>query len=252
MYVDETGDTGLVGSPTRYFLLSGLVIHAFRWKPVLDGLVAFRRDIKIRFGLRLREEIHAAHLLNKPGPLARIPKHQRLEILRRYADHLAGTADFSVINVLVDKQGKAPTYSVFDNAWQALIQRFENTISARNFPGPSSAHDRGILFPDATDQHRLNVLLRKMRVYNPITNQAQYGAGFRNLMLRTIVEDANFRDSASSYFVQSADLCSFLMYQAIAPSAFMKKKGGANYYRRLDPILCKVAAPGNPRGVVRL
>jgi hypothetical protein len=27
MYVDESGDPGLVGSPTRYFTLSGLVIH---------------------------------------------------------------------------------------------------------------------------------------------------------------------------------------------------------------------------------
>ena len=27
MYVDESGDVGLVGSPTRYFVLVGLVVH---------------------------------------------------------------------------------------------------------------------------------------------------------------------------------------------------------------------------------
>ena len=27
MYVDESGDAGLVGSPTRYFVLTGLVVH---------------------------------------------------------------------------------------------------------------------------------------------------------------------------------------------------------------------------------
>jgi len=27
MYVDESGDPGLVGSPTEHFLLTGLVVH---------------------------------------------------------------------------------------------------------------------------------------------------------------------------------------------------------------------------------
>jgi hypothetical protein len=146
MYVDESGDAGLERSPTRYFVLSGLVIHELRWKPLIEELISFRRDIKARFGFKLREEIHAGKMLTSPGDLARIPKHQRLEILRRYADILAGFPDLSVINVVVDKQNKPPDYLVFEMAWQALIQRFENTISARNFPGPRYADERGMLF----------------------------------------------------------------------------------------------------------
>ena len=237
MYVDESGDSGMTRSPTRYFVLSGLVIHELRWKSLIDELISFRRHIKTRFGFKLREEIHAGKMLTSPGELARIPKHQRLEILRCYADILAGFPDLSVINIVVDKQNKAPEYPVFEMAWQALIQRFENTISARNFPGPRYADERGMLFPDATDQKKLNLILRRMRNYNPVTNQGQHGPGFRNLQLRTIIEDANFRDSAVSYLIQSADLCAFLLYQQLAPSLYIRKKSGQNYFNRLDPIV---------------
>ena len=252
MYIDESGDAGLNGSPTRYFVLSGLVVHELRWKALIDELIAFRRDIKARFGFKLREEMHAGKMLTSPGDLARIPKHQRLEILRLYADFLAGFPDLSLIHVVVDKQGKSPDYPVFDKAWQALIQRFENTISARNFPGPHHNDERGMLFPDATDQKKLNQLLRRMRNYNPVANQLQHGPGYRNLQVRTIIEDANFRDSATSYLIQSADLSAFLLYQSLAPSAYMRKKSGQNYFKRLDPVLCRQASPRDPQGIVRL
>jgi hypothetical protein len=39
----------------------------------------------------VREEIHSGILLSRPDKLARIPKHQRLEILRRLAEFLAAT-----------------------------------------------------------------------------------------------------------------------------------------------------------------
>lgn len=109
-----------------------------------------------------------------------------------------------------------------------------------------------MLFPDATDQKKLNALLRQMRNYNPVTNQAQHGPGYRNLQLRTVIEDANFRDSATSYLIQSADLCAFLLYQQLAPSSYMKKKSGQNFFNRLHPILCRQASPRDPNGIVRL
>ena len=109
MYADESGDIGLTGSPTRYFVLTGLVLHELRWRQTLDELIAFRRELKADFGLKLREEIHASPMLSKPGNLVRIPKHQRLEILRRYADKLASMPDLSLICVVVDKANKPAT-----------------------------------------------------------------------------------------------------------------------------------------------
>ncbi len=126
MYLDESGDPGMVNSPTRYFALSGLVIHELRWKSYLDELVTFRRDLKQRFGLKLREEIHAGAMLTRPGGLNRIAKHRRLEIIRRSADQLASMPELNVVNVLADKQGKHPNRQV-DAAPSGMDENHDTT-----------------------------------------------------------------------------------------------------------------------------
>ena len=67
-----------------------------------------------------------------------------------------------------------------------------------------------------------------------------------------IIEYPSFRDSAESYFVQVADLIAFLLYQEIAPSAYMHKAGGQSYFRRLAPLLLAQASNRDLRGIVRL
>jgi hypothetical protein len=36
MYVDESGDSGLINSPTRYFVRTGIVLHDLRWHDALN------------------------------------------------------------------------------------------------------------------------------------------------------------------------------------------------------------------------
>jgi hypothetical protein len=243
MYVDESGDPGTRNSPTRYFVLTGLVIHELRWKETLEELVNFRKSIRDQFGIKLRDEIHAAKLITSPGNLATIKRNDRLAILRKYADLLSEIPDLNIINVVIDKNGR--TNDVFEAAWKYLIQRFENTISRRNFPGPANADERGMIFPDSTDVNKLRKLIRKMRQYNPIPN------GPSNMRLSKIIEDPNFRDSRETYFIQSADVASYLLYQHLAPNAYMKSKSGHNYFFRLDSVLCKHASNTDPHGIVR-
>jgi hypothetical protein len=139
MYADESGDPGLINSPTRYFVLSGLVFHELRWHSTLNRLIEFRKRMRNTQGLKLREEIHAGAMLTSPRDLLRIKKHQRLAIIRALLSEIAQLEDVSLINVLVDKRGKPDGYDVFGTAWSALIQRLENTIGHRNFPGPAKA-----------------------------------------------------------------------------------------------------------------
>lgn len=72
LYVDESGDTGLLNSPTNYYILSVLVIHESSWSELLANLVTFRRYLRDKFGLKLRDEIHCNEMINKPGDLVRI------------------------------------------------------------------------------------------------------------------------------------------------------------------------------------
>lgn len=254
MYVDESGDSGLVNSPTRYFVLSGLVMHELRWQAHLDHLINFRQTLRQTYGLRLREEFHAGAMLTRPGTeLTRITKHHRLAMIRHFADYLAGMTELSIINIVIDKQTKTGNYDVFEMAWKALIQRFENTLSHHNFPGPRNADDRGLLLCDHTEDKKVRTVMRRMRKFNPVPHHPLHPAtGQRNIPLLTIVEDPNFRDSIHSFFIQAVDLAAFLIYQSLAPNSYMRRNSGQNYYRRLSPILCRHASRTDPHGIVRL
>jgi len=252
MYVDESGDSGLVNSPTDHFVLTGLVIHELRWRDALHTLIDFRRRMKSKFALGVRNELHASAMMSRPGKLVAIKKHDRLAIIRDFADHLATLTDLNLLTVIVDKTTKSPGYDVFGMAWRALLQRFENTLSHHNFRGPANPDERGVLFPDHTDDKKLTALLRRMRYWNPVPHQSAFGSGYRNLSIQHIIEDPNFRDSGHSYFIQAVDLAAYLVYQGLAPSTYMRRKAGHNYYKRLDPIFCTVASTSDPRGLVRL
>lgn len=251
MYVDESGDCGLQGSPSRFFALTGVVLHELRWKSSLEQLLNFRRRMKNAFGLKLREEIHASAFITRPGDLVRIRRNERLTILRFFIDELAAMNDVSIINVLVDKSTKNASYDVFENAWRALIQRFENTLRYRNLPGPMNSDERGMIMPDDTDNKKLRRLLRRMRRYNPIPNQAWRGVGFRDMPVEIVIEDPNFRQSQDSYFIQAADVAAYALYQRHDPNVYIRKKGAVKYFERLEPVLCKKAS-SDPLGIVRL
>jgi hypothetical protein len=251
IYVDESGDAGLTNSPTRYFVLSGLVIHESKWRDTLTALINFRLGLRSKFGLLLREEIHAGAMLSHPGKMVRIKKNDRLTIIRHLLDEVAALSDFRVVSVRIDKQGKPDGYDVFENAWRVLIQRFENTLTHQNFPG-CQLTDHGIIFCDETDAVTLRNVYRKMRVFNPIPNDQFHGIGYRQMPLTKIIEDPSVRNSEHSYFIQAVDAVAWATYQRSAPSSYVRQKGAKNYFRRLDPVLLKVATRHNQFGIVEL
>ncbi len=252
IYVDEAGDFGLEKTQTQYLALSGLVIHELRWNQYLDRLVAFRKKMKNDFGLKLREEIHGARYITRSKEFSRIKKHNRLAIIRQFTNEVANLEDINIINVLVDKKDKKPPYDVFEKSWDALLQRFENTIKYHNFPGPQNAEEKGIIISDNTINEKLKRLIRKKRRYNPVPFRKDSGLGSRDLKMEYIIEDPNFRDSRDSYFIQAADLAAFLLYQYHTPNIYMKNSGARKYFERLDPVLCKYASSGNNFGIVYL
>jgi hypothetical protein len=243
MYVDESGDPGLINSPTRYFTLTGMVVHELRWHEALSRLNSFRQNMRKQFGLQMSEEIHAGVMLSRPGNLIRIKRNDRLTIIRLFLDELAKMKFLNLINVRVDKQGKPSGYDPFERAWEALIQRFENTLKWRNFPGPWLTEDIGVIFSDAANEAALRRLYRRMRVYNPVPNmRSRFTGGYRQLPLSRIAEDPNIRHSHHSYFIQAADAASFALYQWYAPSKYIRQKGARNYLLRLRPVLCLKAS----------
>jgi len=250
MYVDESGDTGLINSPTTHFALSGVVIHESHWRQFTTQMVAFRKALKAAYGLPIRTELHASDFIKTP-PIVGMPRHIRLAILRNLLDELAKMPFISITNVIVNKVGKPAGYDVFTHAWQALFQRFENTLKYGNFPG-GHRNDYGLVLTDATDGKKLQQMVRRMAVYNPVPNQAWAGPGYRNMPILRIIEDPYPKDSKDSYFIQACDVAAYFVMQRSRPNSFVKKQGAQRYITRLLPVLNTRATGTNALGIVEL
>ncbi len=245
MYVDESGDTGLTGSVGRYFCLTGLVVHEARWRDFIAQLLEFRKVMRRVYGLPVRGEIHASVFINSRA--YDLERHIRLAILRNTLDELAKMDFISFTNVVVDKQGKAADYNVFENAWKTLFQRFENTLRYGNFPG-RHGNDHGIVITDATAGHLLTSLMRRMAVYNPIPSSI--GLGSRNLPITRIVEDPHSKDSAVSLPIQMCDVVAYFLYQRFTPNQYIRRSRAGAYFDRLEPVLNKRASRVGDMGIV--
>lgn len=253
MYVDESGDTGLLsnGSPTRYFILSAIVIHESSWYALLQNIISFRRNLKATKGVLMREEIHATPFISRPGNLVRLRRNDRLDILKKCLDWVASNSDISVITVAVDKQNKT-TDHIFELAWERLIQRFENTIVKRNFPHSSQKTDEyGMIISDNTDNRKLKGVIRKMRRHNPIPNNSGiFTSGYRNLKITKVIEDPFLKDSSDSYFHQMVDVIAYFAKQHFEPNEYIRRKGATNFYERLLPVINPYVSTGRLHIVV--
>jgi hypothetical protein len=230
--------------------MSGLVIHESRWRDFVDQIATFRKTMRTVHGLPTRTEIHAAHFIKSP-PIANMQRHVRLAILRNFIDELSKLDYISITNVIVNKANKLLNYDVFTNAWQALFQRFENTLSYGKFPG-AHRNDRGLVLTDATDGRKLQRMVRRMAVHNPIPHMAWAGQGYRNIPLLRIIEDPHPKDSKDSYFIQACDTAAYFLLQKFKPNSFIRRSGGQHYLNRLAPVLNRRASNTNGFGIVTL
>jgi Protein of unknown function (DUF3800) len=254
MYVDETGDSGLRGSPTTHFALSGLVVHETRWREFINFLIAFRKTLRSVYALPVRREIHSAEFLN--GRIhavggAVLGRHTKLAILRNTLDELAKINFISITNVVVSKAGKPLDYDVFSAAWATLFQRFENTLIHGNFPG-GFRNDYGIIITDATAGKKLALMVRKMAVFNYIPNDGRLGQGSRNIPIVRVIEDPHGKDSGETLPIQMCDVCAYFLMQRFRPNAYVRKQRAENYFDRLQPVLNHRASRSGALGIVNL
>lgn len=244
LYVDESGDPGIHQFGSPFFILSGLVIAQDDWTKYLNRLKTFRQSIKNRFGLLIREEIHAAELIriNKLKAYQKIKKTDRIQILKEYCQQIPIIFDNAkVINICLDKSLYTSPEDIQLTAWHRLIQRYDTYLK-------KSTNDKGIIISDDTDGHKIIRQLRKMRVYNP--TPSHYGAP-RNVPTDNIIEDLFQRNSNQSYFIQSVDVIAHCLYRQEFPKGSLKKYGLERIFESLEPILLKEASKEDKLGIVR-
>jgi hypothetical protein len=243
LYVDESGDPGdnPYGSP--FYILSGIVISQDEWQKYLERLKTFRQSLKTRYGLLIREEMHATELIriNKLKAYKKIRKSDRIQILREYCQQIPLIFDTAkIINVCLTKADHKG-HDVQLVAWNRLIQRFDTYLK-------KGVKDKGIIISDDTDGKKVMHLLRKMRIYNPVPSH--YGSPY-NAPTDSIIEDILQRSSNHSYFIQTADVIAHLLYRKEYPKGSLKKYGLERLFDVLEPVVLKEASKGDPLGIVR-
>lgn len=235
--------------------MSGLVIHDSRWEKYLHQIINFRRRLQRKYKLKIDVEIHASELIRKPlKKYSAIPNpNDRSDIILAFAKELAKMHDINIINVVVDKANKNENFPIFDTAWKALIQSFENGLLHGHFRGSAEKNQRGIIFPDTgSKDKKLRQLMKELCPSKIMSVDTAYGIEHQHLNINLIIEELNFHNSSESFYVQAADLAAYLLCQKLQPGTRMRRISGKDYFSVLDCILCKECCTENKEGIVWL
>ncbi len=243
MYVDESGDPGNSQYSSPHFILSGLIIYQDDWKSNLEQLKILRSHLKKTYNLNRRTEIHASEIfrVQKIEEYKRIRKSDRIKLLKEYIYQIPVIFNNAkILNICIDKQ-QHQDKDIFNLAWKRLIQRYE--IYLKNMK------DKGIIIADDTDSKKLMALQRQMRVYNPLPSSYNYG--YYNAPIERVLEDTFARSSTQSYFIQTIDVVTHILYRKEYPKGSLKKHGIERLFDVLEPILLKEASRNDTLGIVR-
>lgn len=271
-YIDESYDSSK-------FCLTAVGLKVATWRAAFNAVREYRKNLSESDGVWLRTEIHARDLTRGRGQLGQkvVVKWRRSRIFLELLELTASLPDVHVVNVCLDRSGRA---DVQLDAWDRLLNRLNRLAEARNRQEnafrrkimaairqsgsalaeeaerrllPYSAH--ALIIADLGHEQEIVRLRRKLSVVNYIPSR--YGswgsANSKNIPLTHLVEDALFRDSKHSYFIQLADCVAFaLLKRETKPTAQVKKYGLHKAFDAYMPGVCVTqASGGDALGIVR-
>lgn len=215
-YLDESGDSGYQNSPTKAFSLGCLMVEDRAWLLALDGIVGFRRFLRARFGLKMRDELKAQFLIHNTGPFLELGLGDdiRMDIFKmalKLIPKLNEGRGVYAFGVVVDKDKMIKDGRGNENpqieAWERVIERLERFTYYKA--------DTCILFPDEGEFLAIRKLLRGKRRHCLVP--AHYGGSPLARPAISILEDPSMRKSSSSYYIQLADLLAYSAHRAKFP-----------------------------------
>jgi len=224
VYVDESGDLGASGSPSRLFILSAILVSHERWLEARDELAGMRANLDSLYGLRVGAEIHAAEFLGGAH------RHHSLDVRRRFqcAHHILGflrrSRCLQPVRIGIEKGGEGGR-ALLDLAWSGLLGEVSFEVSQT----PASAcGSRGLLV--VMDHHGA-------LPYRPAAGATALGP---------LLELPFGRRSEDSQFLQCADLLGFLTKQSLDPNRHFAGSQGRGLVQIAEQLYrdpCRVLAP---------
>jgi len=238
LYIDDSTER-----PINIF--SAVCVPCEQWNQVFDRIKRWRKHLRDVHGIPLNYELHARKFLSgrgTAGVVGGLSRHKRAQIFHtsfKVANWLqeCGVSVFNVCNA-EDNQYRA---------FERLLNRIDRTMKARN----SFAH----LICDEGKEDQYTSLVRRMRVHNHIPSKYgtwEDGSATKNIPLKQIIEDPQFKQSHKSYFIQMADFMAYGLLRQETPTPRIKRYGSHKSFSVLSgDTLELVCNKNDPQGVIR-
>lgn len=237
-YIDESVRTPLytVSAVTVPFLRPNRLIGwKFVW-PEYHGLVQkWRRDLSRDHSVLFRKELHAYQLVKSQGLLHKAKRNlSPVEAVALYKSALAKMdflPDASLLTAYATDKTRYAGEVGIGACLIALFQRMRTQCSKRR--------TNGLVFFDEGHSEYLRAF-RKAQKFLPTGSKfgGWNGKGYKNIPLSMFPQDANFKSSEFSYFLQMADLVAYaarikLEYEKGALAA---KRVGRKHHELYDAL----------------
>jgi hypothetical protein len=203
--MDETGDDGLKGKASEYFILSSARIAANDWKKGNDEIKKYRKELNSKFGFAMEAEIHTNDILHGKHLYNRYfwTETKKRQVMDGICD-LISRIDMDIVNVVIDKQNiYSNKYHVLGNALSYNIQRIENAV--RDNPR------KYIIITNKGRVGAMRGIAAKLLSENRIPQKSS--SQTYNRPIKFMVEDILEKDSKDSGFIQLCDFVSCFVHK---------------------------------------
>jgi len=203
-YFDESGDDGYPVYSSELFVLSSIYFHYTKWKENYTAIHSFRQELKAKWDFPIKLEFHTREFITDKNPYhGKYTSEERRTILFDYCQFVA-TLHFKIISVVIDKKRiLRPKYNVLKNGLTYNIQRIENDLSLPEKDG------HFLIITDEGRVKKMRATTRAIQRINYIPSRI-YAEPYRKEIIR-LIEDPLPKPSSESYFIQIADMISFLV-----------------------------------------
>ena len=200
-YVDESGDSGKVKSPTSLFALAAVLVDDKRWREAREHVSNFRRSLEGKFGVKFNDKLRASDIVHNRGDFRNsgMSFQERMALYEEAMQFQQKCGVMCVFAVAVQKD-RAGERDVGDIAWEMAIAR------ASHF-----GHEAGENVHFLPDRGHGTLITKKI-------------AQMREREATNIVEDPSDRNSRDSWFVQLADLNAYAAAKKVRPGPHIDGK----------------------------
>lgn len=213
-YIDESGSTGSVANGgSKSFTLGCVLVRSSKWAETFDAVLGYRRYLREEFGVRLRDEIKANHLLQNGGGFRRLSLSEQARYsIYRGTLRLVAKVDARAFGVVIRKEFLSDG-DPHEWAWIFLLQRLKR-LATTTRAEVLVVHDEG----RADEIRRLARKARRAGIAG-----SAFGGGVVKRPFDRLIDDPVSRNSQQSLFIQVADLVAYAAFRCVYPGPTNRK-----------------------------